>query len=171
MDDELSKRNCKQLIVFCLNHFDTLSNEINQLNRLDICIICVLLGLLINIHHMEPKIIKSKEFFEVDLTCEFFRTMMHAWHPVDWSKEEKKNFIFISINMMVPVFRRKREWTNLNGNAVPRWSVTQVRVYSDDPGQCPKIRLKEPSPVGRRRLSNRREQILHFDLSREAAKR
>ncbi len=69
-------------------------------------------------------------------------------------------------NTLVPVSRRKQEWTNLDGIAMPRWSVAQVRVYSDDPDRYPKIRSKEPwSLWDQRRLSNRREQILHFDLS------
>jgi hypothetical protein len=44
MDDELSKQNCKQLIVVRLDHFDMLSNEVNRLNHLDFCTIYVLLG-------------------------------------------------------------------------------------------------------------------------------
>jgi len=79
----------------------------------------------------------------------------------------KKRFSYwLWDNTLVPVSRRKQEWTNLDGIAVPRWSVVQVRVYSDDPDRCPKIRSKEPwSLWDPRRLSNRREQILHFDLS------
>ena len=50
--------------------------------------------------------------------------------------------------MMVPVSRKKREWTELNGTAVSRRSVARVRVNSGDPGRCPKIRLKEPGPNG-----------------------
>ena len=45
---------------------------------------------------------------------------------------------------MIPVSRKKQEWTELDGNAVSRRSVTQVRVNSTDPGLCTKIRLKEP---------------------------
>ncbi len=41
-----------------------------------------------------------------------------------------------------------------------------IRVNSDEAGQCPKIRSK--GLANQRRLSNRREQILHFDLSPEA---
>ena len=47
-----------------------------------------------------------------------------------------------------PVSRRRREWTELDGTAVSRRSVAQVRVNSGDPGRCPKIRLKEPGPDG-----------------------
>ena len=50
--------------------------------------------------------------------------------------------------MIVPISRRKREWTELDGTAVSRRSVAQVRVNSGDPGRCPKIRLKEPGPNG-----------------------
>ena len=58
--------------------------------------------------------------------------------------------IYISIysDNMVPVSRRRREWTELDGTAVSRRSVAQVRVNSGDPGRCPKIRLKEPGPNG-----------------------
>ncbi|UJR22355.1 hypothetical protein I4U23_025417 [Adineta vaga] len=38
----------------------------------------------------------------------------------------------------------EREWTKLDGTAVSRRSVAQVRVNSGDPGPCPKICLKEP---------------------------
>ncbi|UJR22359.1 hypothetical protein I4U23_025421 [Adineta vaga] len=38
----------------------------------------------------------------------------------------------------------EREWTELDGTAVSRRSVAQVRVNSGDPGPCPKICLKEP---------------------------
>ena len=51
-------------------------------------------------------------------------------------------------NMMVPVSRKKREWTELDGTAVSRRSVARVRVNSGDPGRCPKICLKEPGPNG-----------------------
>jgi hypothetical protein len=43
---------------------------------------------------------------------------------------------------------RRRVWTELDGTAVSRRSVAQVRVNSGDPGPCPKIRLKEPGPNG-----------------------
>ena len=46
--------------------------------------------------------------------------------------------------MINPISREKREWTELDGTAVSRRSVAQVRVNSGDPGPCPKIRLKEP---------------------------
>ena len=46
--------------------------------------------------------------------------------------------------MISPISRRKREWTELDGTAVSRRSVAQVRVNPGDPGPCPKIRLKEP---------------------------
>jgi len=46
--------------------------------------------------------------------------------------------------IMIPVSRKKREWTELDGTAVSRRSVAQVRVNLGDPGRCPKIRLKEP---------------------------
>ncbi len=75
---------------------------------------------------------------------DFWGERKNSWHEL----EKKEECFFIWINRIVPVFRRKREWTNLNGNAVPRWSLTQVRVYSDDPGRSPKIRLKEPGPNG-----------------------
>ena len=45
---------------------------------------------------------------------------------------------------MIPASRKKREWTELDGTAVSRRSVAQVRVNSGDPVRCPKIRLKEP---------------------------
>ena len=45
-------------------------------------------------------------------------------------------------------FPKEREWTELDGTAVSRRSVAQVRVNSGDPGRCPKIRLKEPGPNG-----------------------
>ncbi len=51
---------------------------------------------------------------------------------------------YIWIDNMIPMSRRKREWTELDGTAVSRRSVSQVRVNSGDPGRCPKIRLKEP---------------------------
>ena len=46
--------------------------------------------------------------------------------------------------MMVPVSRKKREWTKPDGTAVSRRSMAQGRVNSGGPGRCPKIRLKEP---------------------------
>ena len=58
------------------------------------------------------------------------------------------SYILIHDDNVVPVSRRKREWTELDGTAVSRRSVAQVRVNSGDPGRCPKIRLKEPGPNG-----------------------
>ena len=58
-------------------------------------------------------------------------------------------WLLITFNYnMIPVSRKKREWTELDGTAVSRRSVAQVRVNSGDPGPCPKIRLKEPGPNG-----------------------
>ena len=48
----------------------------------------------------------------------------------------------------IPVSRRKREWTELDGTAVSRRSVARVQVNLGDPGRSPKIRLKEPGPNG-----------------------
>ncbi len=45
-------------------------------------------------------------------------------------------------------FPKEREWTELDGTAVSRRSVAQVRVNPGDPGRSPKIRLKEPGPNG-----------------------
>ena len=56
--------------------------------------------------------------------------------------------ISIALEEEIPVSRRRREWTELDGTAVSRRSVARVRVNSGDPGRCPKIRLKEPGPDG-----------------------
>ena len=71
-------------------------------------------------------------------------------------------------------------WTELDGTAVSRRSVAQVRVNPGDPGPCPKIRLKEPGPNGTSagfqtdenryytlilaEKAEKRYRILHFDV-------
>jgi hypothetical protein len=65
-----------------------------------------------------------------------------------WIGEKDRIYILIYDDNVVPVSRRKREWTELDGTAVSRRSVAQVRVNSGDPGRCPKICLKEPGPNG-----------------------
>ena len=64
-------------------------------------------------------------------------------------RTKKIKFVLLFVfYMKIPVSRRNREWTELDGTAVSRRSVAQVRVNSGDPGPCPKIRLKEPGPNG-----------------------
>ncbi len=75
---------------------------------------------------------------------DFWRERKNSWRE----REKKEEWFFIWIDMMIPVSRRKREWTELNGTAVSRRSVARVRVNSGDPGRSPKIRLKEPGPNG-----------------------
>ena len=55
---------------------------------------------------------------------------------------------FFQKSNTIPVLRRKREWTELDGTAVSRRSVAQVQVNLGYPGRSPKIRLKEPGPDG-----------------------
>jgi hypothetical protein len=59
-------------------------------------------------------------------------------------KRERESDIFHLSLLLIPVSRRRREWTELNGTAVSRRSVAQVQVNLGDPGRFPKIRLKEP---------------------------
>ena len=57
---------------------------------------------------------------------------------------KKSSSLSFSINNTIPISRRKQVWTKLDGTAVSKWSVAQVRVNSGDPSRYPKIRLKEP---------------------------
>ena len=68
-----------------------------------------------------------------------------------WESEEQRALRFfesLSLDLNEFPIPKDQEWTELNGTAVSRRSVAQVRVNPGDPGPCPKIRLKEPGPNG-----------------------